>query len=231
MVRMVVHAERLANDGGNPAGGPELGGVAVGQRPSHRHFQEPPLFGRPQLRGPAGRRAHNQASRPLSADSIPPPHHRTGRTAKFPADVVQRQPVGQQSESPAPPRFENHHRHPQPLEDPKSRAACATLVKALQDAGNDAVLTLYGGAQRGFDEVPGNSAPTTAGKAIPRPANPSPAGPTRDKAPNVSATRGETVGFAPDPSVPITEYNRPRPGTLHSRTIPVIFEAAFRHAG
>jgi hypothetical protein len=40
-----------------------------------------------------------------------------------------------------------------------------------------------------------------------------------------------TVGFAPDPSVPITEYNRPRPGTVRSGTIPAIFEAAFRYAG
>jgi hypothetical protein len=39
------------------------------------------------------------------------------------------------------------------------------------------------------------------------------------------------VGFAPDLSVPITEYNRPRLGTLHSGTIPVIFEAAFRNTG
>jgi SAM-dependent methyltransferase len=39
------------------------------------------------------------------------------------------------------------------------------------------------------------------------------------------------VGFAPDLSVPITEYNRPRLGTLHRGTTPVIFEAAFRYAG
>lgn len=39
------------------------------------------------------------------------------------------------------------------------------------------------------------------------------------------------VGFAPDPSVPITEYNRPRSGMLQSGTIPVIFEAAFRYTG
>ena len=39
------------------------------------------------------------------------------------------------------------------------------------------------------------------------------------------------AGFAPDPRVPITEYNRPRPGVLHRGTIPVIFEAAFRYEG
>jgi SAM-dependent methyltransferase len=36
------------------------------------------------------------------------------------------------------------------------------------------------------------------------------------------------VGFAPDPAVPLTEYNRPQPGTLQSGTPPVIYEAAFR---
>ena len=36
------------------------------------------------------------------------------------------------------------------------------------------------------------------------------------------------VGFAPDPSVPFTEYNRPQPGLLQSGTPPVIYEAAFR---
>ncbi len=39
------------------------------------------------------------------------------------------------------------------------------------------------------------------------------------------------VGFAPDLSVPITEYNRPRLGTLHVGTTLVIFEAAFRYTG
>lgn len=39
------------------------------------------------------------------------------------------------------------------------------------------------------------------------------------------------AGFAPDPSVPLTEYNRPRPGTLPTGTVPVIYEAAFRYAG
>lgn len=38
------------------------------------------------------------------------------------------------------------------------------------------------------------------------------------------------VGFTPDPSVPFTEYNRPRPGALVARTGPVIHEAAFRYA-
>lgn len=37
-----------------------------------------------------------------------------------------------------------------------------------------------------------------------------------------------TAGFAPDAAVPLTEYNRPRPGTLASGTPPVIFEAGFR---
>jgi SAM-dependent methyltransferase len=36
------------------------------------------------------------------------------------------------------------------------------------------------------------------------------------------------VGFALDPSVPFTEYNRPQPGMLRSGTPPVIYEAAFR---
>lgn len=39
------------------------------------------------------------------------------------------------------------------------------------------------------------------------------------------------AGFAPDPGVPLTEYNRPRPGTLPTGTVPVIYEAAFRYAG
>jgi SAM-dependent methyltransferase len=37
------------------------------------------------------------------------------------------------------------------------------------------------------------------------------------------------VGFAPDPSVPFREYNRPQPGALPTGTMPVIYEAAFRH--
>jgi SAM-dependent methyltransferase len=39
------------------------------------------------------------------------------------------------------------------------------------------------------------------------------------------------VGFAPDPGVPFREYNQPQPGALASGTMPVIYEAAFRHAG
>jgi SAM-dependent methyltransferase len=36
------------------------------------------------------------------------------------------------------------------------------------------------------------------------------------------------AGFVPEPAVPITEYNRPRPGALPSGTPPVIYEAGFR---
>jgi SAM-dependent methyltransferase len=36
------------------------------------------------------------------------------------------------------------------------------------------------------------------------------------------------VGFEPDAAVPLTEYNRPRPGTLRGSGGPVIYEAAFR---
>jgi hypothetical protein len=39
------------------------------------------------------------------------------------------------------------------------------------------------------------------------------------------------VGFAPDPGVPFREYNQPQPGALASGTMPVIYEAAFRHEG
>ena len=39
------------------------------------------------------------------------------------------------------------------------------------------------------------------------------------------------VGFAPDPAVPLREYNRPQPGALPTGTMPVIYEAAFRHEG
>ena len=35
-------------------------------------------------------------------------------------------------------------------------------------------------------------------------------------------------GFVPDPGVPLTEYNRPQPGLLHSGKLPVIYEAGFR---
>ncbi|HET7340462.1 MAG TPA: class I SAM-dependent methyltransferase [Methylomirabilota bacterium] len=36
------------------------------------------------------------------------------------------------------------------------------------------------------------------------------------------------AGFAPDPAVPLTEYNRPSPGALPTGRVPVIWEAAFR---
>jgi SAM-dependent methyltransferase len=36
------------------------------------------------------------------------------------------------------------------------------------------------------------------------------------------------AGFARDPAVPLTEYNRPQPTTLPGRTAPAIYEAAFR---
>ena len=36
------------------------------------------------------------------------------------------------------------------------------------------------------------------------------------------------AGFALDPTVPLTEYNRPRPGASPTGTVPVIYEAAFR---
>ena len=39
------------------------------------------------------------------------------------------------------------------------------------------------------------------------------------------------VGFAPDPAVRLTEYNRRTPGALPAKTVPVIYEAAFRFAG
>jgi SAM-dependent methyltransferase len=39
------------------------------------------------------------------------------------------------------------------------------------------------------------------------------------------------AGFAPDPGVPFTESNQPRPGALSTGTMPVICEAAFRHDG
>jgi SAM-dependent methyltransferase len=38
----------------------------------------------------------------------------------------------------------------------------------------------------------------------------------------------DRAGFAPDPGVPFREYNRPQPGTLVTRTSPVIYEASFR---
>lgn len=39
------------------------------------------------------------------------------------------------------------------------------------------------------------------------------------------------VGFSPDAAVPLTEYNRPRPGSLQRVGGPVIYEGAFRRAG
>lgn len=36
------------------------------------------------------------------------------------------------------------------------------------------------------------------------------------------------VGFRLNPDVPLTEYNRPRPGVVRAGTAPVIYEAAFR---
>lgn len=39
------------------------------------------------------------------------------------------------------------------------------------------------------------------------------------------------VGFEPDPTVPLTEYNRPAAGSLPTKRVPVIYEAAFRFAG
>ena len=39
-----------------------------------------------------------------------------------------------------------------------------------------------------------------------------------------------SAGFAPDPAVPLTEYNRRPAGALHAGGPPVIYEAAFRRA-
>jgi hypothetical protein len=55
--------------------------------------------------------------------------------------------------------------------------------------------------------------------------------------PQVFLTAGELVdelagaGFVPDPAVPLTEHNLPRPGGLNTRGVPVIYEAAFRYDG
>jgi SAM-dependent methyltransferase len=38
------------------------------------------------------------------------------------------------------------------------------------------------------------------------------------------------VGFVPDAAVPLTEHNRPRPGTIRTGGPPVIYEAAFRYS-
>jgi SAM-dependent methyltransferase len=40
----------------------------------------------------------------------------------------------------------------------------------------------------------------------------------------------QAAGFTLDPTVPFTEYNRPRAGTLPTGTVPVIYEAAFRRS-
>jgi SAM-dependent methyltransferase len=39
----------------------------------------------------------------------------------------------------------------------------------------------------------------------------------------------DAAGFVPDPRVPLTEYNRPQPGTVRLGGPPVIYEAAFRY--
>ncbi len=39
------------------------------------------------------------------------------------------------------------------------------------------------------------------------------------------------AGFARHPGVPLTEYNRPQPGTLLAASGPVIYEAGFRYEG
>jgi SAM-dependent methyltransferase len=41
----------------------------------------------------------------------------------------------------------------------------------------------------------------------------------------------ETAGFVPDDALPLTEHNRPRPGSLGARQGPVIYEGAFRRVG
>jgi SAM-dependent methyltransferase len=38
----------------------------------------------------------------------------------------------------------------------------------------------------------------------------------------------DSVGFVPEPGVPLTEYNVPKPGMLQGGSGPVIYEAAFR---
>jgi Methyltransferase domain len=38
------------------------------------------------------------------------------------------------------------------------------------------------------------------------------------------------AGFVPDPAIPLTEYNRPKPGLVQAPRGPVIYEAAFRRA-
>lgn len=39
-----------------------------------------------------------------------------------------------------------------------------------------------------------------------------------------------SAGFVPDPAVPLTEYNRPQPGSLRAGGAPVIYEGAFRRS-
>jgi ubiquinone/menaquinone biosynthesis C-methylase UbiE len=39
------------------------------------------------------------------------------------------------------------------------------------------------------------------------------------------------ASFGPEPSVPLSEYNRPRPGPRQSGGPPVIYECAFRYKG
>jgi ubiquinone/menaquinone biosynthesis C-methylase UbiE len=39
------------------------------------------------------------------------------------------------------------------------------------------------------------------------------------------------AGFAPDPGVPLTEHNAPRPGSVRTGGAPAIYEAAFRFVG
>jgi ubiquinone/menaquinone biosynthesis C-methylase UbiE len=52
--------------------------------------------------------------------------------------------------------------------------------------------------------------------------------------PQIFLTAGELTremaeaGFEADPAVPLTEYNRPKPGALRTGSGPVIYEAAFR---
>jgi ubiquinone/menaquinone biosynthesis C-methylase UbiE len=39
------------------------------------------------------------------------------------------------------------------------------------------------------------------------------------------------AGFAPDPSLPLRELNRPKAGALRTGSAPVIYEGAFRYRG
>jgi SAM-dependent methyltransferase len=39
------------------------------------------------------------------------------------------------------------------------------------------------------------------------------------------------AGFTPDAAVPLTEHNAPRPGSIPTGNVPVIYEAAFRFGG